>query len=1014
MNTSILITNPSSSSGPTTLLFSPFLNPTPFRLTRNLQHQKHLQFFRHHRHHRISTVRYSCSCSSSDQPPITPDEFGRKKELSGFQSLEHSMSPAASALDSFVAGFDDLGELKKEDIENIKNKYGVSKLNEAFNAELCDIYIRYVSAVLPSGIEDLKGDEANSIINFKSALGIDEPDAAAMHLEIGRRIFRQRLATVGRDGDIEQCLVGVDFCYFLIIISEIRGLIITVSSVQAFQKLIYVSNVVFGEASSFLLPWNQVFKVTDDQVEVVVRDNARRLYASKLKSVGRDVDTQQLVSLRDAQLLYRLSDELAEDTFREHTRRLVEENISAALGRLKSLTRTAMEAWNVIEELEKIVAFNDRLISLKNDPNASRFARGLGPISLLGGEYDGDRKMDELKLLFRAYGTVMIVAGSTEGYKRAALNQLRIIFGLGTREAVKITRDVGSKLFRKCLSESGGNLEPLSDCEAAYLENLSEEVHFDPLTIKIHEEIYRHNLQQAVSDGELCEKDIKSLEQLQFLLCIPKQTVEAAHADIWGSLFEKVVREAVAAGVDGYDADIKESVKKATYGLRLSQEVAISIAGKAFYGFQFRQLSIGNESVVRKIFISYIERSRAVQNCTEAARELENMIAFNNLVVTELVADIKGVEESSTASTTAPEEESLKNARPIKANSKMSQTEITLKDDLSERDRIDIYKTYLLYCLMDEVRERTFDVGITIKKDDSEYVLLSQLGRILGLTDKEIVGVHMSLAEQAFRQQVEVIFADGQFTTARFEQLNELLKQFRFPPQIGQKIIESTTSAKVAAALETDDGQGTLSIKDIRELKERGVDLDVIISERVRVDLFKKTVDGIFSSGAGEFDEEEVYEKIPQDLSINTEEARRVVHELARTRLSNSLIQAILSLNNLLACDKAVPSMPLSWKVPEELADLFLVYLKNDPPPEKRGPPLLDHLDVSLIQAHGMQPSWLGLPNRTTWYEASLVGSPYRTGELIAKLQKPKFPLSSNSGQDEEDDELRMIILAKS
>ncbi|KAM7485473.1 hypothetical protein LguiA_001482 [Lonicera macranthoides] len=870
MNTSILITNPSSSSGPTTLLFSPFLNPTPFRLTRNLQHQKHLQFFRHHRHHRISTVRYSCSCSSSDQPPITPDEFGRKKELSGFQSLEHSMSPAASALDSFVAGFDDLGELKKEDIENIKNKYGVSKLNEAFNAELCDIYIRYVSAVLPSGIEDLKGDEANSIINFKSALGIDEPDAAAMHLE-------------------------------------------------AFQKLIYVSNVVFGEASSFLLPWNQVFKVTDDQVEVVVRDNARRLYASKLKSVGRDVDTQQLVSLRDAQLLYRLSDELAEDTFREHTRRLVEENISAALGRLKSLTRTAMEAWNVIEELEKIVAFNDRLISLKNDPNASRFARGLGPISLLGGEYDGDRKMDELKLLFRAYGTVMIVAGPTEGYKRAALNQLRIIFGLGTREAVKITRDVGSKLFRKCLSESGGNLEPLSDCEAAYLENLSEEVHFDPLTIKIHEEIYRHNLQQAVSDGELCEKDIKSLEQLQFLLCIPKQTVEAAHADIWGSLFEKVVREAVAAGVDGYDADIKESVKKATYGLRLSQEVAISIAGKA----------------VRKIFISYIERSRAVQNCTEAARELENMIAFNNLVVTELVADIKGVEESSTASTTASEEESLKNARPIKANSKMSQTEITLKDDLSERDRIDIYKTYLLYCLMDEVRERTFDVGITIKKDDSEYVLLSQLGRILGLTDKEIVGVHMSLAEQAFRQQVEVIFADGQFTTARFEQLNELLKQFRFPPQIGQKIIESTTSAKVAAALETDDGQGTLSIKDIRELKERGVDLDVIISERVRVDLFKKTVDGIFSSGAGEFDEEEVYEKIPQDLSINTEEARRVVHELARTRLSNSLIQAILSLNNLLACDKAVPSMPLSWKVPEELADLFLVYLKNDPPPEK-------------------------------------------------------------------------------
>ena len=35
---------------------------------------------------------------------------------------------------------------------------------------------------------------------------------------------------------------------------------------QAFQKLIYVSNLVFGDASSFLLPWKRVFKVTDSQV----------------------------------------------------------------------------------------------------------------------------------------------------------------------------------------------------------------------------------------------------------------------------------------------------------------------------------------------------------------------------------------------------------------------------------------------------------------------------------------------------------------------------------------------------------------------------------------------------------------------------------------------------------------------------------------------------------------------------------------------------------------------------
>lgn len=41
------------------------------------------------------------------------------------------------------------------------------------------------------------------------------------------------------------------------------------------------------------------------------------------------------------------------------------------------------------------------------------------------------------------------------------------------------------------------------------------------------------------------------------------------------------------------------------------------------------------------------------------------------------------------------------------------------------------------------------------------------------------------------------------------------------------------------------------------------------------------------------------------------------------------------SLNDLLACDRAVPSKPLSWEVPEELADLYTIYTKSDPAPEK-------------------------------------------------------------------------------
>ncbi|XP_057725293.1 protein TIC110, chloroplastic [Arachis stenosperma] len=831
---------------------------------------------------------------------------------------------AAVNLHNYVAGIDDPSKLKKEDIEGIANRYGVSKQDEAFKAEICDIYAEFVSSVLPPGGEELKGDEVDRIISFKNSIGIDDPDAAAMHMEIGRKIFRQRLEVGDRDADIEQR--------------------------RAFQKLIYVSNLVFGDASSFLLPWKRVFKVTDSQVEVAVRDNAQRLYAAKLNSVGRDINAGQLVALREAQILYRLSDEVAGNLFREHTRKLVEENITTAIGVLKSRTRGVPGVSQAVEELDRVLSFNNLLTSFQHQIDVARFARGVGPVSLIGGEYDGDRKIEDLKLLYRAYVSDALSGGRMEDNKIAALNQLRNIFGLGKREAEAISLDVTSKVYRKRLAQSvtDGELE-MADSKAAFLQKLCDELHFDPEKAgELHEEIYRQKLQQCVADGELSEEDVKALLRLRVMLCVPQQTVEAAHADICGSLFQKVVREAIASGVDGYDAETKKSVRKAAHGLRLTRETAMSIASKA----------------VRQIFINYIKRARSAGSRTESAKELKKMIAFNTLVVTQLVEDIKG--ESADASTEEPVKEdivvttedeewdsiqTLKKIRPdkelVEKLGKPGQTEITLKDDLPERDRTDLYKTYLLYCLTGEVTRVPFGAQITTKKDDSEYIFLNQLGGILGLSGKEIVEVHRSLAEQAFRQQAEVILADGQLTKARVEQLNNLQKQVGLPQEYAQKIIKSITTTKMAAAIETAVTQGRLNIKQIRELKEANVELDSMVSENLRETLFKKTVEDIFSSGTGEFDEDEVYEKIPMDLNINKEKARGVVRELAQARLKNSLVQAVSllrqrkhpgvvsSLNDLLACDKAVPAQPQSWEVPEELADLYTIYLKSDPAPEK-------------------------------------------------------------------------------
>lgn len=313
---------------------------------------------------------------------------------------------------------------------------------------------------------------------------------------------------------------------------------------------------------------------------------------------------------------------------------------------------------------------------------------------------------------------------------------------------------------------------------------------------------------------------------------------------------------------------------------------------------------------VRRIFLNYVKRARTAENRTEAAKELKKMIAFNTLVVTELVADIKGEssgtpsEEPTTEEEKQPAEddewESLQTLRKIRPSKELAakmgkpgQTEITLKDDLSERDRTDLYKTYLLFCLTGEVTKIPFGAQITTKRDDSEYLLLNQLGGILGLTASETVAVHRGLAEQAFRQQAEVILADGQLTKARVEQLNELQKQVGLPTQYAEKVIKSITTTKMAAAIETAVNQGRLNIKQIRELKEANVNLDSMISESMRENLFKKTVDDIFSSGTGEFDETEVYEKIPSDLNLNAEKAKALVQDLAQSRLSNSLIQAV-------------------------------------------------------------------------------------------------------------------------
>jgi isopropylmalate/homocitrate/citramalate synthase len=95
----------------------------------------------------------------------------------------------------------------------------------------------------------------------------------------------------------------------------------------------------------------------------------------------------------------------------------------------------------------------------------------------------------------------------------------------------------------------------------------------------------------------------------------------------------QTIDSAIAAGVDGYDADMKSSVQKSVRGLRLTKEAALAIAGKVvsffhqLYGANLLILCLANfmdfiardwDFIAVRIFIVYLAGTCSICNlCQE-------------------------------------------------------------------------------------------------------------------------------------------------------------------------------------------------------------------------------------------------------------------------------------------------------------------------------------------------------------------------------------------------------------
>lgn len=230
---------------------------------------------------------------------------------------------------------------------------------------------------------------------------------------------------------------------------------------------------------------------------------------------------------------------------------------------------------------------------------------------------------------------------------------------------------------------------------------------------------------------------------------------------------------------------------------------------------------------------------------------------------------------------------------------------------------------------------------VVLERDTSEFGRLSQLGDILGLSPMDVMKVHTDMAEDAYRNQVKAILADGMLTKEKTESMTEIREKLGLTKEQGDKIVRGVQNEALAQSMQSAKAMGDLDIKKLMDMKESGVEIDSFTSPEYRRSLYQKEAEKAMSDGKGEFDSEYMLEQLPDDLVINKEQALRVVKEVAASKSKLLTVQAMSDLrmkkldnvvqdvNNLMVCIKvgeAEANGAAKWERRDEVMDLFSVY----------------------------------------------------------------------------------------
>lgn len=858
-----------------------------------------------------------------------------------------------------------------EEVAAVGAQFGIPNMGQACASEMTELYDVYLMSLVPQGMDPVQGWEAAALAQFRQTLGIDDASAAQAHLEAGRRLFRKRieLGTTDKETDLE--------------------------SRKEFQKLVFISTQTFGEEQArFLLPWKRVFRVSDAQVDLANKDNASQLLRASLQgsSAIANVDAAGIAAAADYKGQLNLDDdsagEIARDLATEHVAEIVKNTIT-----LNKERGSARDVGTICKNIEEVLAYNAKLTAAQGS------FPGVGPVTLFGGEFES--KMTELKDVFRTYLEDGIKGFSFSAELNDNLGKLRLVFGMGNKEADEIVLDSTTASYRLALRDAvkSGKLDN-AESPAKVLQALCEGLRFPPeVAAGIHEENYRTKLESIISASKKLEDaDVEALGRIRKLLCVPKGVVEKLHFEICGEVYRNAVRSALSVPTESFTPSLRDKCKAAKAAVRIDDETALKILG----------------AEARKQMNSFIRTSKSIRNKTDAQKEIRKMIFYNQGVVTPLVQDVtkakaeaaakelaelmkeaqeaaakEEAEEKAAAAEAAAaeaeekkeeeaanvdgpvaaaegqgfdsapaaeakaeateakaEEEVKEEAKPevevVKEEEAPHQKEITLAEDLDVVTRQAMYREYLMFCMTGDQVNAPMGVRINIERDQSEFKRLSQLGDILGLDMMQVGQVHKDLADKAFRTQAEQMLSDGRGLTAeRAEKLKDIQTQLNLPEDEAQKIIKGITAQRMMSNVQAQISAGTLDSAEVRKMIEAGVEIERMIPEDKRMNLFRKNAERRLGDGSGSANIDSLTATLVEDLKIDGEKAKKELVTIAGEKKRSQMIQGVAVLRqkkasdvlvccrNLVACQTVAPDTKLDWKVEAEVFDMYSVFVQE-------------------------------------------------------------------------------------